>query len=234
MGEVLPLPNRGEVFLDPRGEGRSLRVSWHRDRSTLVLSLWQLGQCRATFRLDTDEVPNLVRALVAGLADGLADHRELTRQLASQAERAAAPAAPENGPQPPRWYRSPVVQPDAQALAAPADPPTVPAGPELDVPAGPELDVPAGPELAEAMAAPIDAAAPPTVPVDPAVVADLPTVPAGPDTVAAKPEGELAIAVSDDPMVMKPADKPAPADVTGNHPQVTVAPAIFLAPPAPA
>lgn len=162
----------------------------------MVLSLWQLGQCRATFRLDTDEVPNLVRALVSGLADGLADHRELTRQLTSQAERAVAPAAPEKGPKPPRWDRSPVVQPDAHALAEPADPPTVP--------------------------------------VDPAVIADLPTVPVSPDTVPAKPKSELAIAVSDGPTVMKPANKPAPADVTGSHPQVTVAPAIFLAPPDPA
>ncbi len=149
----------------------------------MVLSLWQLGQCRATFRLDTDEVPNLVRALVSGLADGLADHRELTRQLTSQAERAAAPAAPEKGPKPPRWDRSPVVQPDAHALVyrpgpEPADPPTVPAGPELAAPPAVVAPTPFRANAAE----------PPTVPVDPAVIADLPTVPASPDTVPAKPK----------------------------------------------
>jgi hypothetical protein len=70
MGEVVPLPNRGEVFSDLRGEGRTLRVSWHSDERTLVLSIWHLGQCRATFRLPSDEVADLVRSLVvAGMKE---------------------------------------------------------------------------------------------------------------------------------------------------------------------
>jgi hypothetical protein len=71
MGEVLPLPSRGDVFEDLRGEGRTLRVSWHTDERTLVLSIWHLGQCRATFRLPSGQVPDLVRSLVvAGLTEG--------------------------------------------------------------------------------------------------------------------------------------------------------------------
>jgi hypothetical protein len=124
MGEVLPLPNRGEVFLDPRGQGRSLRVSWHREENMLVLSLWQLGQCRATFRLLTEDVPDLVRALVAGLSDGLVQQRQTLRQLAT----AAAPTV--------------LAEPPTVLVAEPPtvvadEPPTVPVAPP---PAG-EADV---------------------------------------------------------------------------------------------
>jgi hypothetical protein len=64
MGEVLPLPHRGDVFLDPRGEGRSLRVSGHRGAATVVLSIWRQGECRATFRLAGSEVDEFIRALL--------------------------------------------------------------------------------------------------------------------------------------------------------------------------
>ena len=67
MGEVLPLPHRGEVFLDPRGEGRSLRVSGHRGAATVVLSIWRQGECRATFRLSGGEVDEFVRAGADGI-----------------------------------------------------------------------------------------------------------------------------------------------------------------------
>jgi hypothetical protein len=93
MGEVLPLPVRGDVFADPRGEGRTLRVSWHQDEHTLVLSMWQLGQCRATFRLPSDKVPELVKALVGGLSEGLAAERENTESTAAVAFTKALNAA---------------------------------------------------------------------------------------------------------------------------------------------
>ncbi len=121
MGEVLPLPNRGEVFLDTRGEGRSLRVSWHRHESTLVLSLWQLGQCRATFRLSTDEVPGLVHALVSGLSDSLAEHRDardqLTRILIEPPDRSRRWGRPE--PEPPTVEAPPEAAPTLPTVAAP-------------------------------------------------------------------------------------------------------------------
>jgi len=64
MGQVLPLPSRGEVLIDPRGEGRTLRVSGHPDAATVVLSVWEYNQCRATFRLAANQVDALVRAIL--------------------------------------------------------------------------------------------------------------------------------------------------------------------------
>jgi len=147
MGEVLPLPNRGEVFLDPRGEGRSLRVSWHRQESMLVLSLWQLGQCRATFRLPTEEVPELVRALVAGLSDSLAQHRDAHQQLSRLVE-PPLPGAPPAGPLPPRWDRPPVLQPPT-ADAPPTTEAAVPAEPSADAVEPAPAEPPAAEPLTE-------------------------------------------------------------------------------------
>jgi hypothetical protein len=125
MGEVLPLPSRGAVFLDPRGQGRSLRVSWHGDEGMLVISMWQLGQCRATFRLPAEQVPDLVKALVVGLSDGLVEQRMAT-QRATQAQ--AAPVQPvpaTERPLPPSWGGPPVPQ-GADEPGIPIDGPTVP------------------------------------------------------------------------------------------------------------
>jgi hypothetical protein len=70
--QVAPLPAAGEVFLDARGSGRALRVSWHRlgpGRGDLVvLSLWRGATCAGTFRLPVEDVPDLVAALQEGLA----------------------------------------------------------------------------------------------------------------------------------------------------------------------
>jgi hypothetical protein len=67
MSAARPLPELGEIFLDARGDDRSLRVSWHTDRDLVVLSLWRDNLCTSTFRLTVDEVP----ALIALLRDGL-------------------------------------------------------------------------------------------------------------------------------------------------------------------
>jgi hypothetical protein len=61
------LPRTGAVFLDPRGEDRSLRVTWHHDQQLVVLSLWRDNVCAASFRLAVDEVPELIEMLRAGL-----------------------------------------------------------------------------------------------------------------------------------------------------------------------
>lgn len=85
MGEVLPIPRRGEVFTDARGQGRSLRVSWHDadegtvSENTLVISLWQLGQCRATFRLPASSVPDLIRTLNDEISEVTTQSLALTR-----------------------------------------------------------------------------------------------------------------------------------------------------------
>ena len=68
MHRARPAPRAGEVFLDARGSGRTLRVSWHQEAGVVVLSLWRSGVCTATFRLPVDEVPDLVEALRGGLS----------------------------------------------------------------------------------------------------------------------------------------------------------------------
>ncbi|HEU5046201.1 MAG TPA: hypothetical protein VFT75_18920 [Nocardioidaceae bacterium] len=68
MHSARPAPRAGEVFLDARGSGRTLRVSWHEEAGVVVLSLWRSGVCTGTFRLPVDEVPDLVEALRDGLS----------------------------------------------------------------------------------------------------------------------------------------------------------------------
>lgn len=72
-----PLPSTGEVFLDARGDARSLRVSWHPEADLVVLSLWQTGTCVGTFRLLTADVPDLIDVLRGGLQTAYAEHRSL-------------------------------------------------------------------------------------------------------------------------------------------------------------
>ena len=60
-------PRTGSLFLDPRGEDRSLRVTWHQESQLVVLSLWRDNVCAGTFRLAADEVPDLIALLRQGL-----------------------------------------------------------------------------------------------------------------------------------------------------------------------
>jgi hypothetical protein len=61
----------GEVFLDARGEGRALRLTWHHEADVVVLSLWRDRICSGTFRLPATDVAAFVDALVEGLADAV-------------------------------------------------------------------------------------------------------------------------------------------------------------------
>ncbi len=61
-----PLPATGEVFVDQRGDGRSLRVAWHGTDAVVVLSLWRDDACTATFRMPAADLPALLRALTDG------------------------------------------------------------------------------------------------------------------------------------------------------------------------
>jgi hypothetical protein len=63
MAEVLPLPNLGDVFRDVRADQRTMRVSFHQGAGMLVVSLWSGGQCRASFRLASDEIGRLSATL---------------------------------------------------------------------------------------------------------------------------------------------------------------------------
>jgi hypothetical protein len=72
-----PLASPGHWVLDPRGEGRGVRVSAHVEAGFLVLSTWKSDRCVGTVRL----LPEEAAALVAGIADGLsllatASHQE--------------------------------------------------------------------------------------------------------------------------------------------------------------
>ena len=74
-------PRTGTVFLDPRGENRSLRVTWHQESQLVVLSLWRDNVCAGTFRLAADEVPDLIALLRAGLDQAYDAARERVERL---------------------------------------------------------------------------------------------------------------------------------------------------------
>ena len=74
-------PRTGSVFLDPRGEDRSLRVTWHQESQLVVLSLWRDNVCAGTFRRAADEVPDLIALLRQGLDQAYDDARERVERV---------------------------------------------------------------------------------------------------------------------------------------------------------
>jgi hypothetical protein len=62
----VPVPARGEVFADARGEGRTLRVTWHAEEQVVVLSVWKGNRCTSTFQLRAEELPSMLTALTDG------------------------------------------------------------------------------------------------------------------------------------------------------------------------
>ena len=86
MTRARPLPRTGGVLLDPRGEDRSLRVSWHPEADVVVLSLWRDNLCAGTFRLPIDDVPALINLLRAGLAEAYDAARERVERVSQQDE----------------------------------------------------------------------------------------------------------------------------------------------------
>ena len=75
------VPRTGAVFLDPRGEDRSLRVTWHQESQLVVLSLWRDNVCAGTFRLAADEVPDLIALLRGGLDEAYDTARERVERV---------------------------------------------------------------------------------------------------------------------------------------------------------
>jgi hypothetical protein len=59
------IPAAGSIFLDARGGGRALRVTWHAESELVVLSLWRDNVCTGSFRLPADDVPALIELLRA-------------------------------------------------------------------------------------------------------------------------------------------------------------------------
>ena len=92
MPAARPLPRTGSIFLDPRGSGRALRVSWHHEAGVVVLSLWRDNVCAGSFRLAVDDVPEMIDALRAGL-DAAYRHAPTRPQPAGRAARAAGEIA---------------------------------------------------------------------------------------------------------------------------------------------
>ena len=76
---VVPLPAQGDVFLDARGTGRGMRVSWHHEQGVVVVSLWRSDTWVGTLQLPHDEVPRLIAALTEGLAVGYGADAASTR-----------------------------------------------------------------------------------------------------------------------------------------------------------
>lgn len=74
-------PRTGAVFPDLRGDGRSLRATWHQEQQVVVLSLWRNNVCVSTFRLAADEVPDLIAMLRLGLDEAYEDARERVERL---------------------------------------------------------------------------------------------------------------------------------------------------------
>ena len=81
-------PELSALFVDPRGGERALRVTWHQEREVVVLSLWREAVCAASFRLDVDEVPDLIAMLREGLDLSFRAHRDDARE-APAADRTA-------------------------------------------------------------------------------------------------------------------------------------------------
>ena len=78
------IPRTGAVFLDPRGQERSLRVTWHQESQIVVLSLWRENVCAGTFRLAADEVPDLISLLRQGLDEAYDAARERVERVSQQ------------------------------------------------------------------------------------------------------------------------------------------------------
>ncbi len=74
-------PRTGMVLPDLRGDGRSLRATWHQDQQVVVLSLWRNNLCVGTFRLAADEVPDLIALLRHGLEEAHDAARERVERL---------------------------------------------------------------------------------------------------------------------------------------------------------
>jgi len=66
---VAPLPVQGGVHVDPRGNGRALRISAHPELGMVTISIWRDDRCVATHQVPTADVPGLVALLTEALVD---------------------------------------------------------------------------------------------------------------------------------------------------------------------
>jgi hypothetical protein len=85
--------SRGDVFLDARGNGRAMRLSWHPEADVVVLSLWREETCAGTFRMPHEDVEAFIDALVDNLRDAPGVH--LPQRSSDTPWTAASDAEPE-------------------------------------------------------------------------------------------------------------------------------------------
>jgi hypothetical protein len=103
MGEIRPMPQRGDVFSDIRGDDRTMRVSYHHDRGVVVVSLWAGPVCRGSFRMAATEVDRLISTLgeMRIAVDAAAPADEPPAGGQPGAATAATAPTPEERPSPP-------------------------------------------------------------------------------------------------------------------------------------
>ncbi|GAA4824592.1 hypothetical protein ACFQ0K_17660 [Nocardioides caeni] len=63
-----PIPRTGAAYLDARGDGRTMRVSWHSEADVVVFSLWRDNVCTGSLQLATEDVPGLIDLLADGFS----------------------------------------------------------------------------------------------------------------------------------------------------------------------
>jgi hypothetical protein len=107
MAEVLPMPRFGDVFADVRGGGRTMRISYHRDQGTVIVSLWVGTVCRGTFRMAAGDLNQLISALT--------EIKRSVEPASSGPEAAVVPA--------PRPSEAPIEQTGEMAATADGRPP---------------------------------------------------------------------------------------------------------------
>jgi hypothetical protein len=60
---------RSAVFADPRGQGRSMRVTHHPVAGVAVFSQWHDDRCISTFRLPVADADRLIALLAQALGE---------------------------------------------------------------------------------------------------------------------------------------------------------------------
>jgi hypothetical protein len=64
------------VFVeDERRDGRFLRMTWHAERRTFVVSTWEGSVCVGATRVPVQQAPALIEVLAGGLADAASPPR---------------------------------------------------------------------------------------------------------------------------------------------------------------
>lgn len=98
------------VLGDARGTGRCLRVTWHRNTSTVVFSHWNGSICAASTPVRLDDATRVIELLITALRDAAdtaaregstaaaAEARSVVDRLRRRLRPVLAPVLPLSGP----------------------------------------------------------------------------------------------------------------------------------------